>query len=42
MLIQYALTGQADGINLDAADFTQDGTVNINDVTTLIQYVLTL
>ena len=40
MLIQYVLSGQADGINLDAADFTQDGTVNINDVTSLIAEVL--
>ena len=42
LLIQYALSGQGEGINVDAADFTGDGAININDVTTLIQYVLTL
>ena len=39
-LIDYILSGDASGINLDAADCDQDGTVGISDVTALIDYIL--
>ena len=39
-LIDYLLSGNADGVNLTAADCDQDGSVNISDVTTLIDYLL--
>ena len=40
-LINYLLSHNATGINLDAADCNQDSTININDVTALINYLLT-
>ena len=40
-LINYLLSGNADGINLDVADFSGDGIIDIVDVTTLINAVLT-
>jgi hypothetical protein len=40
LLIQYVLTGQDSGINIDAADYNGDGTTNISDVTEFIQYIL--
>ena len=39
-LIDYLLSGNATGINLDAADCNQDSSVSIGDVTTLIDYLL--
>ena len=39
-LIDYLLSGDATGINLDAADCNQDEGVNIADVTALIDYLL--
>ena len=39
-LIDYILSGDATGVNVDAADCDQNGTVGISDVTTLIDYVL--
>jgi hypothetical protein len=39
-LIDYLLTGNATGVNLDAADCDQSGGVSITDVTTLIDYLL--
>ena len=39
-LIDYLLSGNATGINLDAADCNQDNSVSIGDVTTLIDYLL--
>ena len=39
-LIDYLLSGNASGVNLDAADCNQDSSVNISDVTTLIDYLL--
>ena len=39
-LIDYLLTGNAAGINLDAADCDLDGDVKISDVTELIDYLL--
>ena len=41
VLIDYLLTGDASGINLDGADCNGDSSVNISDVTTLIDYLLT-
>ena len=40
-LINYLLTDDATGINLDAADCNLDETINISDVTALINYLLT-
>ena len=40
-LIDYLMSGNATGINLDAANCNQDGAVNIADVTTLINFLLT-
>ena len=40
-LIDYLLTNNATGINLDAADCNQDNGVSIADVTALIDYLLT-
>ena len=40
LLIQYVLTGQDSGINIDAADYNGDGTTNISDVTEFIQFIL--
>ncbi|MBR4829802.1 MAG: BspA family leucine-rich repeat surface protein [Muribaculaceae bacterium] len=40
-LINYLLTDDPTGINLDAANCNQDGAVNIADVTTLINFLLT-
>ena len=39
-LIDYLLSGNADGINLDNADCDQDSNINIADVTALIDYLL--
>lgn len=39
-LIDYLLTQNAQGLNLDAADCEPDGIVDINDVTTLIDMLL--
>ena len=39
-LIDYLLSGNADGINLDNADCDQDSNINIADVTSLIDYLL--
>ena len=39
-LIDYLLSGDASGINLEAADCKQDASVNIADVTALIDYLL--
>ena len=39
-LIDYLLSGNADGVNLTSADCNQDGSINISDVTTLIDYLL--
>ena len=39
-LIDYLLSGTAEGINLDAADCNEDGEVNISDAIMLINYVL--
>ena len=39
-LIDYLLSGDAAGVNLDAADCDKDGDVNIADVTSLIDYLL--
>ena len=39
-LIDYLLSGDATGINLDAADVDRDGEVNIADVTSLIDMLL--
>ena len=39
-LIDYVLSSDATGVNVDAADCDQDGNVNISDVTALIDYVL--
>ena len=41
MLIDYVLTGNADGVNLDAADCDQDNEIGISDITLLIDYILT-
>lgn len=40
MLIDYLLSNEADGIDLDYADVNEDGKVNIEDVTALIDYLL--
>ena len=39
-LINYLLSGDADGINLWAADVDSSGNINISDVTSLINYLL--
>jgi hypothetical protein len=39
-LIDYLLSGNTSGIDLDNADMNQDGKVNINDVTDVIDYLL--
>jgi len=39
-LISYLLSGDASGINLQAADCDQDGNVKISDVTALINHLL--
>lgn len=39
-LIDYLLSGNANGINLESADCDQDGQVIISDVTTLIDFLL--
>ena len=39
-LIDYLLSGDATGVDLDAADCDKDGDVNIADVTSLIDYLL--
>ena len=39
-LIDYLLSGNANGVNLSAADGNQDNSVNISDVTALIDYLL--
>ena len=41
-LINYLLTDDASGINLEAANVNGDEIVNINDVTELINYLLTM
>ena len=40
-MINYLLTDNTDGINLDNTDCNQDSSINISDVTTLINYLLT-
>lgn len=40
-LINYLLTNDASGINLDAANCNQDSVVNVSDATVLINYLLT-
>ena len=40
-LINYLLTEDATGINLEAANCNQDETISIKDVTVLINYLLT-
>ena len=40
-LINYLLSHNAVGINLDAADCNKDGAINISDVTALVNYLLT-
>ena len=40
-LINYLLTDDPTGINLNGADVNQDSKININDVTALINYLLT-
>jgi len=39
-LINYLMSGNASGINLQAADCNQDGQVKIGDVTALISYLM--
>ena len=39
-LIDYILSHDATGVNLNAADCNQDGGINISDVTALIDYIL--
>ena len=39
-LINYLLSGDASGINLQAADCDQNGEIKITDVTALINYLL--
>ena len=39
-LINYLLTGNAEGVNLQAADCDQNGEIKIGDVTTLINFLL--
>ena len=39
-LINYLLSHDSTGINLDAANCNEDSTVNISDVTALINYLL--
>lgn len=39
-LIDYLLSGNADGVSLKAADCDEDSSVNISDVTALIDYLL--
>ena len=39
-LIDYLLSGDGSGINVDAADCNHDNDVRINDVTALIDYLL--
>ena len=39
-LINYLLSGDASGINLEAADCNQNGEIKISDVTALINYLL--
>ena len=39
-LINYLLSGNASGINLNAADCNEDGNIKIGDVTTLINFLL--
>ena len=40
-LINFLLTDDASGINVNAADCDQNGNINISDVTALINYLLT-
>ena len=39
-LIDYLLSGNSSGINLEAADCDNDGLTTIGDVSTLIDYLL--
>ena len=39
-LIDYLLSGNTDGVNLDNADCNRDSGINISDVTALIDYLL--
>ena len=39
-LINYLLSGNAEGVNLQAADVDRDNKVNISDVTALINLLL--
>jgi hypothetical protein len=39
-LIDYLLSGEASGIDTEAADCNQDGSINISDVTALIDFLL--
>ncbi|MBO4804220.1 MAG: dockerin type I repeat-containing protein [Muribaculaceae bacterium] len=40
MLINYLLSGNASGLNLENANCDQNGGVDISDATTLINYLL--
>lgn len=40
VLIDYLLSGHADGINISNADVEEDGSINITDVTVLIDLLL--
>lgn len=40
VLIDYILSGDPTGVNLDAADCDENGSVNVGDITTLIDYIL--
>jgi len=40
-LIDYLLTGETEGVNLDNANCNLDGEVGIADVSALIDYLLT-
>ena len=39
-IIDYVLSNDASGINLDAADFNKDGRITIADVTDMIDYII--
>ena len=40
VLIDYILSGDPTGVNLDAADCDENGSINIGDLTALIDYIL--
>ena len=39
-LIDYILSHEAEGVNVEAADCDQDGEIGIGDITALIDYIL--